>query len=310
MKQKYVCPAIQFLLISTMCAVSASAQDADISFSEIFQAVRKNVDFLKENIIDLLSSEEITIEEFNDSGKTTKTTNIISEYRIFPEIKNSIHNCRVIYDITESLLPTDILREERVLLSAKENGKTQRLDKYEFSEHFLAKGSSYVDFFILFDEQNEKCFNYELKGVEKLNGRDVYVIEIKQRNADVGTKHTETIENIFWNIKYEGSALIDAETMEIVQLKRDGVSLNYRAQRNGSSPINEIFPYVTTRYVFFTQYEYEKVKIKDQYLNLPGSKTVRLFRENGQLYASYKYRYGNYMAFTVDTKILFDAIDE
>jgi len=60
----------------------------------------------------------------------------------------------------------------------------------------------------------------------------------------------------------------------------------------------------------FLQYEYEKVKIKDQYLNLPVSKTVRLFRENGQFYASYKYTYTNHTVFTVDRKILFGPIVE
>jgi hypothetical protein len=64
------------------------------------------------------------------------------------------------------------------------------------------------------------------------------------------------------------------------------------------------------KYVFFTKYEYDKVKIKDHYFTLPVAKDVGLFRENGQLDTMYKYRYGGYREFTVDTIIKFDTTEE
>ena len=306
MKQK----TILFLLITAMCVIPVNAGDANASLLEILQAVQKNVDFLKENIIDLISMEEILIEEVNDKGKSTRAANIISEYRIFPETTGSISDCRVVYEIIESLMPTGILREEREMVSAKENNRTQRLDRFQLEEHFWARGSSYVELLVLFDKQNEKCFDYELKGDNNTNDRNVYVIGIEQKEADIGRTHTEKTEDISWNVKYEGSALIDAGTMEIVQLNRNRVNINYSTRRTKSSPINDMFPSVATaRYVLFTRYEYEKVKIKDQFLTLPVTKTVELFRENGQLETSYKYRYVNHRAFTVDTKISFGTID-
>jgi hypothetical protein len=314
MKQKFFrSMAILFLSIPVMCAIPVNARDTNTSLSEILQAVQQNVDFLKENIIDLISTEEITIEEFNDRGRRTRATNIISEYRIFPETTSLIFDCRVIYEITESLLPTGILREEREILSVKENNRMQRPDRFEFEEPFWARGSSYVELLVLFDKQNEKCFDYELQGVENINDRNLYVIGIKQKEADVGTAHTERNENISWDVKYEGSALIDAGTMEIVQLNRGRVNINYntRTQRAKKSPIHEMFPSVAiARYVLFTRYEYERVKINDQFLTLPVAKTVELFRENGQLNTSYKYRHSNHRAFAVDTKIFFDTKDE
>jgi len=128
MKHKFACLKICLFLISAMCAVSLNAADADISLSEILQAVQKNTDLLKENVIDLISEEEITIEEFNNKGKRTRIANIVSEYRIFPEKTTSIADCRIVYEIMESISSAGIMREEREILSAKENNRTQRLE--------------------------------------------------------------------------------------------------------------------------------------------------------------------------------------
>ena len=309
MKHKSACLKICLFLITAMCAVSLNATNADISLSEILQAVQKNTDFLKENIIDLISEEEITIEEFNDKGKRTRIANIVSEYRIFPEKTTSITDCRIVYEIVESISSAGILREEREILSAKENNKTQRLDRYEFNEHISARVGSYVDLFILFDKQNEKCFKYELTGIEKNNDRDVYVINIEQKETDIGIKETVNNEHLTWKVKYGSSAWIDADTMEVVRLARGAIDLYY-TQRPGKSSIFDIFPVVTSRYVLYTQYDYEKIRIRDKFMTLPVAKTVELFRPDGKLNTSYKYRYGDYRAFTVDTKILFGTAEE
>jgi hypothetical protein len=301
---------IPLLLILATCAFPVNAQGADASLPEILKAVQKNVDFLKEHLVDLISEEVVVIEEFDDKGKTKKITNIVSEYRTFPEITNAISDCSVVYEIIESLMPVGILREERELQSVKENNKAQRLDRYKFNEHFWAGGSSFVELLFFFDKQNEKCFDYDLKGVEKNNSRDVYVIGIKQKEASIGAKYTEINEYIHWGIQHAGSMLIDAETMEIVRLNRNRVSIYYNTKRAGNSPIYDMFPYSTARYTASTQYEYEKVKIRDQYLTLPVAKTVELIRSNGKLGSSYKYRYSNHRAFGADTKISFDTAAE
>ena len=309
MKQKHINIKICFLLIPALCAVPVNAVDADTSLPEILQSVQENTDFLKENIIDLLSEEEITVAEFNNKGKIKKSANIISEYRIFPEKATLIPECRIVYEIVESFSPAGMLREERELLSVKENNRTQRLDRYEFEEHLWARGSSYVELLILFDRQNEKCFNYELTGVEKYNGRDVYVINVEQKGLEKGKKQTREDELIEWTIKYKSSAWIDADTMEVVRLTRNGIKLYY-TRTSEKVTIFDIFPHVTAQYVFSTQNEYEKVKIGDQFLTLPVAKTVELFRPDGKLDTSYKYRYSNYKAFTVNTKILFGTVED
>jgi len=308
---KQTCLKICFLLIPAMCAVPATAGDADISLPEILQAVQKNTDFLKENIIDLISTEEIAIEEFNEKGKRTRAANIISEYRIFPEKTSSISDCRVVSEIVETFSLAGMLLEERELLSAKENDRTQRIDRYNFKEPIWASGSSYVDLFILFDKQNEKCFEYKLNGVESNNGRDVYVINVEQKEPDIGIKQTGENKNLSWKIKYGSSVWIDADTMEVVRLTRDRIDLFYNNVSGPGKPsIFNIFPHVTARYVFSAQYEYEKVRIRDYFLTLPVAKTVELFRPDGKLDTSYKYRYGSHKAFTADTNISFGAPEQ
>jgi len=300
-----------FLDDPAMCDDSAYAVDNYIILPAVLQAVQKNTDFLKENIIDLLGTEEITIEEFNDRGGITREAKIFSEYRIFPEKTALIPDCRVVYEIVESFSSAGMLREERELLSAIENNRTQRLDRYEFNEHLWARGSSYVDLFIVFDKQNENCFDYKLTGFEKNNGRDVYVIHVEQKGSETGLKQTGENENITWKIKYGSSAWIDAETMEVVRLTRDNIDVTYDVRRNPEKlSIFDVFPQVTARYVFSTRYEYEKVAIRDYFLTLPVAKTVELFRPNGKLDASYKYRYGNYKAFAANTKVSFGAVDD
>jgi hypothetical protein len=284
-----------------MSVVSVEAQGLDDYLSRILQAVQKNVDSQKEQIIDIISREEITIEEFDDKGKTRKTTNVISNYHIFPETTSSIPDCRIVTEILASVQPAGILREERTMLSAKVDNKAQRMDRFRFTEDIWAKGNSYVDLFILFDKQNEKCFEYRLIG--KFEEDNVYAIVIKQKENDIGKSNRWQ-----WDLLYEGVALIDAVTMEIVQLIRNKVPLTYyNISRDGD---NAITKNVSKRQYFFTQIEYDKIKIGNQFLTLPVERTVRLFRADGQLDTVYKYRYSDHKAFAVDTKISFDPIDE
>ena len=300
---KYICFTILFLLLSGMCAVSVKAQDSDeyISnvLSQILQAVQKNVDFQKNQMIDLISMEEITIEEFDTHEKISKITSVTSNYRAFPEKTTTIPDCNFVSKTLASLLPLDKLREEREVLSIKENGKVLK----KFTEPFWAKGSSYIDYFMIFDKQNEKCFDYELMNSVIIDGRSVYTIGIKQKAKDIGGSGMWE-----WELLYEGIALIDAETMEFVRSSRGMVPLTYYNVNLKSNYLPR--KSVSQKQFFFTQYTYEKVKIGDYFMTLPVEKFVRLFQENGQLHTSYKSRYSNYRAFTVNTKIIFDTIDE
>jgi len=327
---------IQVLLVSVMWAVSANAQDSEISISkniqnlqfqaEVIEALQKNVDILKNRIIDLISKEEITIdEEIDERGRPSKTTNLVSWYRVIPDVTKTKYtsDCKFVFDVLESTQPIDFLREERNILSTKIIHDITRNKVGNFDEQFWARGSSYAGLFVLFDKQYEKCFDYKLLGIGKLKELDVYVIEIKQKEIDIGNRDADGASagtysgnvGVSWNLKYDGILLVDAKTMEIVQLNRRPVGINYGSGAN----IKE--------FVFTVQYEYEKVKIRDQFLTLPVAKNVKLFEYRVQGYekltdifrkqtknwhpaAEYKYRYGEYRAFGVDTKINFSPIDE
>ena len=79
MKHGYFLSLVKLPLILAVCAVSlnaknadVTAQNTDISISEILEAVQKNVDFQKKHLVSLVRKEEITVDEFNDKGKNNK----------------------------------------------------------------------------------------------------------------------------------------------------------------------------------------------------------------------------------------------
>jgi len=331
MKQACFC---FILLILGICCVTANAQDSGVDIvqnqgvvtvknqgvvtvknqgvvsSEILQAVQKKVESLKEQNINLIAEEEITIEEFDDKGEINKTTDILSEYRIIPN------------NLGKSFA-YGIPHEERTVLSAKENGKIKKMKKID--DPFITSGNAFTDLYVVFDTQNEEYFDYsffgnmslgpdeksnlpdennkknfsgdyKIKIRDALKGRNLYMINIIQKEADVGKTNNER-----WNLKYRGLALIDLDTMEIVQVNR---GKTYRVLSVGF-----IVRVAVSRKYFYTQYEYDSIKIGDRFLTLPTAKTVELYKMNGQLDAVYKYKYSNYREFTVDTKIKYGAID-
>ena len=98
--------------------------------------------------------------------------------------------------------------------------------------------------------------------------------------------------------------MIDVDTLEIVRLLRDGVNVSYTTKSNG------YIPSYTNRFVIFTDYEYDKVKINDHFISLPVVKTVKRFWENGRLNTLYRSRYSDYKNFSVESKIIFPTIEE
>jgi len=304
----FVCSTL--VLFSTMFVFPLSTQNTNISISDILSAVQNNVDFLKEHLADFVSDEEITIEEFDNKGRIKTTTNIIFQYRVFAEGKHDGGDCDFVYGTLGSFRLEGIFHEERVMLSAKENNKTRKVDSFRFDEPIWAKGHPYSDFIVLFDRQYESCFNYQLKGMEKINGRNAYVVEITKKETFTGEsekKNPKTGEIMSWQIAYNSKAFIDAEDMELVQLNRDNLTMDYHLF---TAPYSADSKPIVTRHTLNAQNEYAKIKIRNQFLNLPITKTVELFRENGQPSSVYKYRYVNYKAFNADTKISFSAIEE
>ena len=317
MKQKFFYSLIWFLFVMFICELSVNAQDSDVYLSNILQAVQNNVDSKKEQFINFLSKEEITIEQFNEKMKLVNTTSVISDYRAFPKTTTSFSDCSIVSEILTSIQP-NIVGEEREILSIKQNNRNVK----EFSEAIWARGNTYTDIFILFDKQNEKCFDYKLLGISKIGERSVLAIEIKQKNIDIGRNDIkDTVGNvsgqkmlgISWVLMYEGLVMIDAETMEIVQLSRDSIDYIETYKFPSIHPLTRKVSYYVLReenYYFSTQYEYDKIKIGDHFLTLPVTKIIKLFRENGQLDTIYTYKYSNHKAFSTNTTISFGEFHE
>lgn len=173
------------------------------------------------------------------------------------------------------------------------------------------------------------------------------------KNKELFRRETD----VSWDIKFGGLALIDTGTMEFFQFKNGLVNIqtiyagsgtdygkiditpirfpdgnrfsiftdqgNIIAMADGSISCkpNNIF---CSRY-FLVQTEYEKVKIKDQFLTVPVARTIELYRRKLNLEAlklqkveykyeadlieTYKTSYSNYKAFNVDTNIKFGRIE-
>jgi len=291
MKQGYFFLAIQVLLVSAMCATPVAAQESlDALRSEIIQAVQKSVDLMKENLVDIVAREEITIgEDFNRQGKPRRTTNILSEYRVFPEKTADISlNCRAAIELlVDTGRARAVIREERKVLSRKGDYSNVIINEY------FDRIDNFIDLAVTFDKQNEKCFNYELRGFNEIGGRKVYVIDISgKERLSIRASTAET-----WDFWYIGRASIDAETMTIVQLSRGGID-TYAGSSRGNVTL-------------FVKYEFDQVKIRDQFLTLPVAKTVESFiRNTKNLDMLWEYRYSDYKAFGVDAKITFGATEE
>jgi len=306
------------MLFLKMFVVTINAQNLEYSLTNILQSIQNNIELQKEQIINIFSKEEITVKEYDKNIKPVITTNIISNYRIFPVKDSIITDCQIVFQIISSMQPS-IMLEDREILSIKRNNKNIK----DFTEDIWAKGNNYTDIFIIFDKQNEKCFDYKLLDIENIDGRKVLAIEIKQKKMDFGKNDLDNVVknnsdmkmiSISWNLTYEGIILVDAETMEIVQLYRDGIEYIETHKYNNKPPLNNAkdnwIIFKEEKYYFFINYKYEKIMIGGHNYTLPTNKTVKLFRENGQLDTVYEYRYSNYGAFSTDAKVMFDVIEE
>ena len=352
MKHGYFLLLVRLPLILAICTVSlnaqstsVTAQNTDVSITAILDAVQKNVDFQKKHLVDFVSKEEITVDEFNNNKEKEKTTNIISEYHVFAKAVNEMTACGL--DISEAIaakmpLLYNIMRREREILSVKINGKMPKNTGVVFNGTFLFLNEhSELSYLVLFDKQCEKYFNYRLRGIEKINDRDAYAVEITKKKTDdlftnstifninksgniyAEEKKVETTGALYSDVAfflnmdempvdYKYIALIDAETMDIVQLRGDDkLDLSHWTKNtNGIDNVNRTREIVDTlipkclyskpvnclpfwEYYRF-RYEYGKVKIADQFLTLPISKTIEILRKNERPAAVYKYVFSGF----------------
>ena len=123
-----------------------------------------------------------------------------------------------------------------------------------------------------------------------------------QETDDLLSRILQAVQN---NISSQKEQIINYIIQEeIVQLTKEGIPITYNIQEFRRPPRKE------NRYVFYTQYNFDRIRIGNRLLTLPVEKISQLFRENGQLDTSYQYRYSNYRVFDTDIKIIFGEIEE
>jgi len=116
-----------------------------------------------------------------------KTTNIISEYNVFAKALKEMTVCGL--DGFEAAAAkmgqrSDIMRRNREILSVKINGMMLKNAGAVLNEIPWIKDHGELSYLVLFDKQCEKYFNYRLRGIEKINGRDAYTVEITKKKTD------------------------------------------------------------------------------------------------------------------------------
>ena len=208
MKQRYFSLAALVLLVSFVCAVYTTAQETEVTGqpaqnngqaphnegklqemqTKILQSVQRQVDLLKENLIDIVSREEATSDSLisvydNKEKSTIKTRSILSDYRISfqQEATAATPDCGVVAKILNPEEPPYILREERTVLSEKETAAIGPLEKFFFN----TARTGFLELIVPFDRQYEKCFDYKLLGIAKINDRNTLVLEVKGKESSM-----------------------------------------------------------------------------------------------------------------------------
>ena len=334
MKLRSFCFVMPALLASAILTTAGNAQDSETAVSAIssdkvqnlqriiVQRLQKNTEYLKENIIDLISRETFSIEDhsrlYPEFGKAKQNT--ISDYLLIPDrVKANEHTGCNFIDVNDLFQLTGFVKEERRILSNAANHNRN------FADHKVAYGSGVGALLILFDKKYEDCFDYKLAGLGKIREREVYSLEITQvKGDDIATVPGKTPDELpFLNIveiKFNGVAWIDAETLEIVRLDRKPFRRYY--------DFYDVIVPAGREDVVTIQYEYDQIKIKDNFLTLPTAKTVKwfgadkrnkslldiiLFRKQKEILVltdQFNFTYSDYKAFEVDTKITFGAPEE
>ena len=282
-----------------ICTAPVNIKNSKVPLSEIIQIVQKNVNSLKEQIINFVSIEEFTFEEFNNSGKKAKTLNILSDYRVVHEQSASAESTKIISE------------ETRNILSVKEDGKEKYVENY--ADFITAKHNPYDDLFIWFNKDTEKCFDYRLDNSVNIKKRKTHVIRIspKRNVLDIG----QVCRAI--DMSNDGFVYIDTETTNILRSSKKP-SL-YIREFDYVPPFNYTpldSPKCFTKpcvYVIQYEYDYGDVMIGDQAWRLPISKQVKVevvkTTYDMQPWLVYKYRYIDHKTFTVGTKIWFPETD-
>jgi hypothetical protein len=146
------------------------------------------------------------------------------------------------------------------------------------------------DLFILFDKENEKCFNFELAGSEKLRDRTALILQI---NAKENARLIGGRCKVFGPGE-KNTAWIDSESMQVMRIQRSPVKVGFwNGPFSGANGIYFIHPLV----------DYAKTAIKDSFYWLPAVKRVEFIQAKGPHSYLYVLDYSNYHMFQVSTKL-------
>jgi len=229
--------------------ILVSAEDSEIPVTalseqekiEILQAkilknVQKQVDLLKENLVNIISREELSNEVVTLSKKVE-----ITEYRVslISEPTSAIPDCGVVAKLLNPLEPPYLLQEKRSLLFVERKRGAGSFFP-QLIEGTVRNG--FVELIVPFDKQYEKCFDYKLLGAAKINGRNAYVISV------LGREISKEEEIIKITRKTVGDKFVDEKngvTMRERRLIKEGGIIGEDIIDEEEKPIVDIVNYPT-----------------------------------------------------------------
>ena len=215
----------------------------EILQAKILKNVQKQVDLLKENLVNIISREELSSEVIALSKKVE-----ITEYHVslISEPTSAIPDCGVVVKLLNPQVPPYLLQEKRKLLSVERKSLTSRGGPGPTSyfprliEDTVRNG--FIELIVPFDKQYEKCFDYKLLGAAKINGRNAYVISVLGREI---SKEEEIIKITRSTV---GDKFVDEKngvTMRERRLMKEGGIIGEDIIDEEEKPIVDIVNYPT-----------------------------------------------------------------
>ena len=275
MELRYCRTIVQFALMLGLQSAPVHSQEyGSAVVSDVLPHIQKNVEALRTLVPDFICDERVTDQNIN-KGKVTREKVVVSQYRVIRK-DSPIPNA----------FPTFI--ESREVKTATINDKAKTLSKYE--PPIGVEGGFCNDLFVLFDKENEKCFNYILDGSEKLRDRTALILQINTK---------ENVKSIGGRCKVFGpgnknTAWIDSESMQVMRLQAAPVKYG---ESRVPLPIFE-------NYFIHRLIDYAKTIIDGSSYWLPVVKHVEFIKAKSQQPGSlWVLDYSNYHMFQVSTKI-------
>lgn len=242
---------------------------------DIVSRVQRNVAAFQELLPDFICDERVTKQDM-EQGKVTREDRFISSFRVTRRKSPA-----------RSTSPMFI--ETREVISATVKGKPATVRDYVLP--IGVTGGFSDDLFYFFDKEKEKCFDFELAGIDKIRGRTALLLSIRVRDnvIRIGGRCSSLSPG------RTSKAWVDSESMQIMRLQ-----LFPTRYLQFAGPLSRW----NGEYLIHQSIDYAEVLINGAPYWLPAAKRAEFVKLKGQRSFLYVVEYSNFHKFDVSAKVL------